>query len=312
MRGAVLLVVGLAACGDPDAPAGPRRLSETGLYADPGARRVAEDLVEVEPRHQLWSDGALKRRWLRLPPGEVIDTSDPDRWRFPVGTQLFKEFSVAGVPVETRLIERVGDTGDDRADFWMGTFVWLPDGSDAVFAENGQLDINGTGHDAPAAFQCWTCHLGEPGHVLGVSAVQLRDSARTRLAGRFSDDVPATPAAADPALGYLHANCGHCHNPSGTSWSFTAIELRLRAGDARAEQTPIFLTSVDHNLDHFLFAGFDKRVVPGDPEASALLHRMASRAQTVAMPPLATEHADPAGLELVRAWILSLAPSPLP
>jgi hypothetical protein len=292
-----------AACGTDGGDGGPRRLSGAGLYADVAARVPAADLTELAPRHELWSDGAVKRRWLRLPPGTVIDTSDPDRWRFPVGTQLYKEFAVAGVPIETRLIERVAETGDDRRDHWMGAFVWLADGSDAVFSEAGQEDANGTGHDVPAATQCWTCHLGEPGRVLGISAVQLGDDGRARLGARLSDPVPAPPVASDAALGYLHANCGHCHNDSGTAWSFTAIDLRLRAGDAAIEQSAPHRTTVGVELDHFRFAGYTLRVAPGDPASSALLQRMLSREQMVGMPPLASEHVDPAGVEVVRRWI---------
>ena len=45
------------------------------------------------PTWRLWTDGAVKRRWVSLPPGGTIDTSDPDRWVFPVGTRFFKEFA---------------------------------------------------------------------------------------------------------------------------------------------------------------------------------------------------------------------------
>jgi hypothetical protein len=41
-----------------------------------------------------------------LPPGTAIDATNPDRWIFPVGTQLFKEFSSHGDRVETRRIQR--------------------------------------------------------------------------------------------------------------------------------------------------------------------------------------------------------------
>jgi hypothetical protein len=310
VRAAAAILLLVAGCeGDKGEP---RRLSEAGLYADLGARRIAPDLLELSPRHELWSDGAAKRRWLRLPAGALIDTSDPDHWRFPVGTQLWKEFAVGGVPVETRLIERVSATGDDRADFWMGSFVWLPDGSDAIFAEAGVPDINGTLHDAPPAFQCWTCHLGEPGHVLGISAVQLGEAGRARLASRLTDPAPPPPPAVvdDPALGTLHANCGHCHNPAGTAWSFTALDLRLRAGDGALHETAAYRTAVGQPLDHFLFAGFTTRVAPGDPGRSALLHRMESRTQTVAMPPLATERVDDAGAAAVRRWIEGLPAPP--
>src|SRR4029079_11089563 len=74
----------------------PERLSQTGLYADAALQQPAADLRAFAPEYELWSDGAKKQRWLRLPPGTPIDTSDMDSWVFPVGTQLWKEFSSNG------------------------------------------------------------------------------------------------------------------------------------------------------------------------------------------------------------------------
>ena len=48
------------------------------------------------PKFQLWSDSATKKRWIYLPPGSQIDTSDMDFWKFPVGTKVWKEFSAVG------------------------------------------------------------------------------------------------------------------------------------------------------------------------------------------------------------------------
>ncbi|MDX1518428.1 MAG: hypothetical protein R3288_16385, partial [Woeseiaceae bacterium] len=48
------------------------RLSETGLY-EPGTLRVARDKLSYTPQYPLWSDGAIKKRWLYLPPGTSID-----------------------------------------------------------------------------------------------------------------------------------------------------------------------------------------------------------------------------------------------
>ena len=52
--------------------------------------------------------------------------------------------------------------------------------------------------------------------------------------------------------------------------------------------------------------GFTERVVAGDPDASAIFHRMSQRAINVQMPPLGTEKADDAGVALVKGWIESL------
>ena len=48
------------------------------------------------------------------------------------------------------------------------------------------------------------------------------------------------------------------------------------------------------------------RVVPGDPEHSALLYRMRQRGNIGQMPPIATERVDPDGIEAVRQWIEGL------
>src|ERR1043165_6412078 len=57
--------------------------------------------LSFSPQYPLWSDGAHKRRWIYLPPGTAIDASRLDAWEFPIGTRLWKEFSLGG-PIETR------------------------------------------------------------------------------------------------------------------------------------------------------------------------------------------------------------------
>ena len=90
---------------------------------------VAEDILVFQPAHQLWSDAAEKRRWIRLPPGSQIDTAEMDHWQFPVGTKLWKQFGHAGMALETRLVERYGPGPED---YWMGSFVWSADGTAAT------------------------------------------------------------------------------------------------------------------------------------------------------------------------------------
>src|SRR6185369_14671617 len=68
------------------APALPEQLHDTGLFAAGQPDRLGAGVEPFEPQHPLWSDGASKRRWIRLPPGTSIDARDPDAWRFPRGT----------------------------------------------------------------------------------------------------------------------------------------------------------------------------------------------------------------------------------
>jgi hypothetical protein len=292
------------------------RLSETGLYRDLASRALSAGLEEFQPTYQLWSDGAEKRRWVQLPPGTKIDSSNMDRWVLPVGTRFWKQFSIGGVLLETRLVERYG-TGPQ--DYWMGAFVWRADQADAILAEDGQENINGTSHDAPGRKDCGACHNGEPGRALGFSALQLsREGDGLTLAtlagqGRLSDapppgapfHPPGDPAAAS-VLGYLHANCGHCHNIKGTSWPDTQMVLRLETGEATVETTAIYRTLLGQKLQYWRNPGFDQRVVPGDPAASALLFRMQARGSRDQMPPLATEIVDGTGAGMVMSWIASL------
>ena len=87
----------------------PVHLRDTGLYADGSMSQVRPENLPFSPQYPLWSDGAAKRRWISLPAGTFIDAAQPDAWEFPRGTRLWKEFSHAGRPVETRFIERLAD-----------------------------------------------------------------------------------------------------------------------------------------------------------------------------------------------------------
>lgn len=301
--------------GSPDAQL-PLRLSAMGLYADIESRTIAPEAVEYRPAHELWSDGADKQRWILL--GGAIDSSDMDHWQFPVGTKLFKNFVAGGVLVETRLIWR---TGEAASDYFMGAFAWDEDGRDAVFVEEGRTDALGTQHDVPRAVLCWDCHEGEPGRILGFSAVQLsHDGPGASLASIAADgwlsnppaDGDAFPPPGDDvtaaALGTLHANCGNCHNPIGPAYEDVSMSLRLSVGEREPEATQLWLTTVGVALEKWTVPPYEVRIAPGDPQASAVIARMAIRGGGIdQMPPIATEQPDPAGLAAVSSWIATLA-----
>jgi hypothetical protein len=314
----------ISACGDdltaaepdgggPDAGAEDReRLSGLGLYRDIASKEIAPGAREFEPDHALWSDGSVKRRWIVLPEGAVIDTSDMDRWRVPVGTRLFKEFAIDGRRIETRLIER---TGPAAADFDMVAYLWLEDESDAVRTPEGLDNALETDHDVPGDELCLRCHRGERGRVLGFSALQLDHDGALSVASLAAEGLLSDPPATDAvlrapgglveraALGALHANCGHCHNPFGTAWPDTELELRLAVADRQPEDTTTYKTAVGEPLNQFRADGYELRIDPGSPETSAVLHRMEDRGSRVQMPPIATEKVDEDGVAAVTAWI---------
>jgi cytochrome c553 len=291
------------------------RLSETGLYASTSLDELGRGVVPFAPSYPLWSDGAEKRRWVALPENARIDTTDMDHWVLPVGTRLWKEFSLGGVRLETRLIERHGEGPDD---YFFGSFVWSADQSDAVLTEGGLSDVAGTAHDVPAIGECHACHDGEAGRVLGFSALQLasdsNDELGTRLAELVASDRLSEPPKAkahyvppgDPttraAFGYLHANCGHCHNPAGYC-NYPGMELRLKVGETVPELTELWRTVVGR--DAMFRETAAKRVAPGAPSESAIIERMSTRGGK-GMPILGTELVDQAGIAAVSAWISAL------
>lgn len=328
----------LAAFAQPGTPAGdaatklPRTLRDTGLFAPGAASTVRDGIVAFSPQYVLWSDGADKRRWLSLPPGTFIDASRPDEWVFPRGTRLWKEFALDGRPVETRYIERLRD-GSWR----FATYVWNEAGDEAVLApEQGIAALpvraapNGR-YAVPSREDCLACHESTAVPVLGLGALQLsperdplapggrarRDDEADlrglvargwlrRLPAALLERPPVIPAATPverAALGYLHANCGHCHNASEPR---VPVELTLqqRVADPEAARREA-LRSALNAPSRYRPPGADRALVvaPGHPEHSVLATRMQSRDPRAQMPPLGTSIPDPDGLALVKRWI---------
>src|SRR5947207_2351622 len=119
----------------------PAQLSQTGLFTDIRAKTLNPKLVPFAPANVLWSDAAQKLRWVLLPDGATIDSSDMNHWKFPVGTKFFKEFSLDGKRLETRTIWRVADTGVRERDTLFGAYVWNDAETDAVFVKDGAEDL---------------------------------------------------------------------------------------------------------------------------------------------------------------------------
>jgi len=288
----------------------PTLLSSQGVYGDLASRALPSDAIPYAVNHDLWSDGAAKRRWLILPPGNAtIDNTDQEHWSFPPGTRVVKEFTRDGVIVETRIVERLDGPSSK---FSFRTYVWRADGLDADLTTAGATDVRGTPHDVPDNRQCIACHEGEPGRVLGFSAVQLPPATLELLSttNRLAVPIPAGttfgPVGAPEtvaALSYLHGNCAHCHSPRGIA-GYVGMNLRLTAATMPAEQEPGYLTTVNAGVQ-INGMGATRRIDPRNLGNSAILKRMSVRG-TDQMPLLATERVDPAGVATMAAWIDSL------
>lgn len=314
---------------DPGAGILPATLAETGLY-EPGTTAVAPGNLGFAPQYPLWTDGASKRRWISLPEGETIDASDSDAWEFPAGTRFWKEFAFHGRPVETRYMEKRSDGS------WLfAAYAWDSDGENARLAPSrGVLRAlefdDGKAHAIPSQTDCGVCHLSGRSPVLGFSTLQLSDE-RDREAlhaepapppdVRLSDLVNqglvrglddtlllAPPristafATQRAALGYLHANCGHCHNPYGPLnrlglYLHQSAQPGRSAALATTFRVPLMRTHTG------LAAGTEYRILPGDPDLSAIPQRMSTRGSPLQMPPIGSVYVDDAAVTLINRWI---------
>jgi hypothetical protein len=305
----------------PPLPDGGRQtdLRCTGMYSDFASKTIAPDVLAYEPAFPFWSDGAKKSRWIRLPPGTQIDTTDMNEWRFPIGTTFFKEFVLAGKRIETRLMKKEPDGK------WLGqTFRWSNDETSATYLATGEKNVNGTTYEIPVENACPVCHNGRIDNALGFEAISLGNPGGSglRLADLVSRGLltaPPTTSAIVPgnatesaALGWLHANCGMaCHNASPNSRAnFTYFYMRLDMGKLTdVASTDTFKTGVKNPSAYQPFDGHVlHRIAPGDPTHSVASIRAHSRELSIQMPPIVTHQVDTVGVTALDAWITSLPP----
>jgi hypothetical protein len=298
---------------------GPLDLAETGLYSDLAARALAPGVIAFEVRYELWSDGAEKARFLLLPEGSRIDTSKMDWWRFPVGTKAWKEFTVDGKTIETRMLHKQREPIDEEDTGWqMVSYLWDEAGTRATAVPEGVEDALGTSYDVPSQEDCHKCHDGAGDVLIGPSAILLSaadgNGMLSKLAadGRLSDPPPAEfsppgEGVVQDALGYLHASCGNCHNSvSGLSF-IRSLRLRLRVSDQTPEETLTYSTAIGGRMNHDILGSL-VAVVPGKPRESQIYVRMSFRDREDFMPPAGTEIVHAEGLATIEQWILGLAP----
>ncbi|HEY2736743.1 MAG TPA: hypothetical protein VGI70_22235, partial [Polyangiales bacterium] len=302
-----------------------------GLYVDGSCTKLAQDIREYRPKYELWNDGATKERFIYLPPDTTIDTTNPDRWTFPQGTRLYKTFSVNGVRVETRLIEKTGTAAS--VDSWTFTaYAWSADQKSAAPADPaGVVNALGTTHDIPAQAQCKSCHtMPNLDAVNGFEAIQLNHpGAITSLELLIAEkllvngvDLPPNvtldsarfpgDAHTQAGLGYLHANCGHCHGGPAPK---VGLSLWTMVGEKSVSDAPAIKTGSCQCLQKWIGrsnpAGdaYARRIAPGHADISGVIGRMSVRGAGEQMPPLGTKVVDDDGVAAVSRFIDALDPN---
>ncbi|MFN9374063.1 MAG: PQQ-dependent sugar dehydrogenase [Planctomycetaceae bacterium] len=323
----------------------PRKLSETGLFTDVARHQLHPGVIPYSVNSPLWSDGADKARFLALPHDATIEFTESGAWKFPEGSVLVKSFSLptAGAegPVHRWVETRVMVIQQNE---WVGySYRWNDEQTDAELVEESGIDQafvvadpdaeNGHRQQVwhyPSRAECMVCHSRAAGYVLGLSTEQMnrihdyegiRANQLTTLehlglfrgkgqeAGRLPKPVSELERLTDPAdpnapiearvRSYLHSNCAHCHVEAGGGNA--AMELGWKTPTDKSR-------IVDVVPLHDKFQIPEARLIaPGSPDSSVLRKRLTLRGRGQ-MPPLATSRVDRQAVELLDAWIRSLAP----
>ena len=263
---------------------------------------------EYQPQYQAYSDGATKRRWIYIPQGMKINTQDPDNWVFPKGTVIFKEFSVGGVKIETRQIEKITTANGPNA--WrFSNFAWTTDQSDADLVTNSfyanTVDLpKYSANSVQSQFKislptgCVACHAGATDVVNGFNYLQLSSNAiafnvnQAGAAGLFTnpptvfDSIQGT-ALDQQAIGYIQTNCAICHGPNGPGTG----NFRHTSLSTSISNENVILTGASLGL-----------IVHGSPSTSILYMKFSSGQMPKVMP--ITQ--DAAGVALMSQWISAL------
>jgi hypothetical protein len=222
---------------------------------------------------------------------------------------------------------RIGP-GDTVKDWFYAAYVWNSTQDAAVWAEFGEQNANGTQHDVPSKTLCRVCHENnKPARVIGFSAIQLDYNGAVgdidladAITNNWLSAPPAAPSSgpyfpfpvADTtyeykALGYMHANCGHCHNPNSSVVANTGVTLRLTVGSLGSlATTPPYVTAVDQTTANTV-NGHNFVVKKGMPNQSVLIDRFeAVSMPSLHMPAAGTEDLDTAGQTILRDWVTNI------
>jgi hypothetical protein len=298
-----------------DASSPPSLLSLTGCFTVPTPKNpVAHPgLVPYDIVTELWSDGALKRRWIGLPDGQAMTLQPNGSWVGPAGTMMVKEFAIETTPgnpatrrpVETRFFVNDASLG------WRGfSYRWNAAGTDATLQPadpaqtvNWPMDDGSThAHFYPSRDHCRSCHHNGTGPILGLRPEQLQRwyDYEGKLAPQISTLAAigvgpassAQPVASphDPSetwerrmRGYMVANCQHCHNPQ----YINVKDLRWT--------TPLASTRLC------------EVITPGSPSTSRVYQLVTSRP---GMPALGSLAVDPLARDTLGNWITGMTSCP--
>lgn len=329
----------------------PTNLLDTGVFTDLSSLTPATGVFPYSVASPLWSDNAVKDRFLAVPnggdgihdnPAERITFSPDGNWQFPEGTVFVKHFELpdnetdpsSTVRLETRFIVVRAD-----GNVYGVTYRWNDQGTEATLVpdERQTRDITITHADLSTSIQSWTfpsrndclqCHT-TASPVLGPRTFQFNCDSfypRTGVADNQLRTLNSIglfePALDENAIADL---------PQGADLDdeFASLQRRARSylhsncaschqpgvvqavWDGRYTSDMASTAIINGPVLNNLGIAGAKVITPAEPERSLAYIRSACDC-SFRMPPIATDLVDAAGVDLIRRWIESLDPSVIP
>lgn len=305
-------------------------LSATGAFSDVPDVVPTDGLIPYSVNSPLWSDGALKSRWMAVPndgppydPGEQIDFVPTGEYTFPNGTVFVKEFDLVvneltqeKKRLETRLLVR-----DENGAVYGVTYKWRDDNSDAdLLATEGLNEdipvITATGDTVihtwtyPSRAECLYCHNPVASYVLGPKTHQLNGTFTYPSTGRTDNQLRTLNH-----LGMFNPSIDEAEIPSFlhsviVTDTTQPVELRMRSWiDSNCSQchrpggygpgydARFYTPLEDQNLIN-TYVQF--RDLPG-----SLLYQRDDALDATKMPPVAKNLVHEAAMANLRQWIAS-------
>ncbi len=292
-----------------------------------------EGVLHYDISTALFTDYAVKDRFIVLPKGTAMEYTSEGPLDFPDSTIIVKNFAYTNVDhekimIETRLMFK--DPGDKK---WkMMNYLWNKEQTDAIKHIRGAkipitlLDDDGnkmlTNYQVPNTNDCKRCHVKDDVLIpIGPKArnlnITLAGQKENQLKGWAAHGVlkglPETGVAELPkwtdvksfnlnqrARAYLDINCAHCHTKGGDAYN-TGLFLEYEQTDPNRLGVNKVPVSAGGGA-----GGLDYDIIPGDAEHSILHYRMNSNEPGTAMPELARTVTHKEGVQLIREWINSM------
>ena len=321
----------------------PPLLSLTGIFSNTPSMTPVSGLIPYTPNTPLWSDGALKTRYLAVPNHGGLITADEQiafapsgSWLFPAGTVFVKTFQLNTDTtnpnvlhrLETRLLVR-----DINGAVYGVTYKWRADNSDADLLTGSLLEniliTNATGTTTqtwyyPSPADCLTCHTPVANYVLGVSARQLNGSQAYPATGVTDNQLRTLNRLGLLNPAFDEGGITNLEKLSALTNLTASLQERARSYlDANCAQchqpggTGITFDArydtalANQNLTNYpasVALGYDHACVikPQDVWRSMIWQRINATNNAYKMPPLARNLIDTNAVAVFAAWINSL------